>query len=328
MRVVSCLLLVAAACGNDLPPPGECVVATGDGEATAVNVPLVGRAAGFDDVRYSPQLGKVVAAPEGTGRVFLVEPDSMATTQIAVPGGVASADASATTVYAADRGNDRIVAFDAASGAAGPTRDLGANPDYVRVAPTTGEVWVTLPGRDRVDVLDGASLQPLGSVDVSGAPEGLTFDRGGRAYVQNGGRVIAIDVARRVVVDEWDSGCGASHGFPQFDDDYGLAIAGCRSNGGVGVIANGDAVAGFEAGGGEAILAYDPVRHHLYVRGDPGPTLDVLAVCSGGGTSVLARVPISDSGHGATADDRGHVWVADATTGGLIRITDPFPATN
>ena len=87
----------------------------------------------------------------------------------------------------------------------------------------------------------------------------------------------------------------------------------------------GKLVAGFEAGGGEAIVAYDPVRHHVYVRGDGAPTLDLLAVCPGGGTSVLATATLSSEGHGASADDRGHVWVADATTGGVFRVTDPFP---
>jgi hypothetical protein len=112
------------------------------------------------------------------------------------------------------------------------------------------------------------------------------------------------------------------------DAQYQLAFGGCFSNGGVGVVTTrGELRAGFEAGGGEAIVAYDPVRHHLYVRGDPGDTLDLLATCSDGQLGVLARVPIPHDGHGASADDRGHVWVADATTGGVLRITDPFPAT-
>ena len=51
----------------------------------------------------------MVAAPVGTGKVFLVDPDSLAFTSIAVPTGVASADAKGTMVYAADRGNNAIV---------------------------------------------------------------------------------------------------------------------------------------------------------------------------------------------------------------------------
>jgi len=90
---------------------------------------------------------------------------------------------------------------------------------------------------------------------------------------------------------------------------------------------HGELRAGFEAGGGEAIVAYDHVRHHLYLRGDGSATLDLLATCRSGELGVLATVSISKEGHGASADDRGHVWVADATTGGVFRVTDPFAGT-
>jgi hypothetical protein len=101
--------------------------------------------------------------------------------------------------------------------------------------------------------------------------------------------MIQIDVAGRRVIAEWETGCGSSHGFPQVDEDFGLAIAGCSASGGIGVTTTtGDKRAGFEAGGSSAILAYDGLKHHLFVRGDPGSTLDILAVCSDGGTSVLA----------------------------------------
>jgi hypothetical protein len=259
--------------------------------------------------------------------VYLIDPDSLAIQMLAVPRGVSSADASATTVFASDRVDDRIVAVDIATGTT-TTGALPGGPDYVRFSPMTNEVWVTLPGSNRIEILDAASLASIGSVTVPAPPEGLTVD-GDRAYVNANGSVVAIDVARRITVGEWSDGCGLSHGFPQVDPGYGLAFGGCFSNGGVGVVTmDGSLVAGFEAGGGEAIVAYDPVRHHLYVRGDPGGTLDVLATCSDGQLGLLQSVTIPDSGHGASADDRGNVWVADATTGGVLKIADPFPATN
>jgi DNA-binding beta-propeller fold protein YncE len=319
-------LAAAAACGNSLPPPGTCDLAT-SGEPTVESVAL-GGPAGYDDLAFSHALGKVVAAPEGTGRVYLVDPDSLAITPIGVPAGTASADASATTVFVADRGAGRIVGFDIASAAMTASHSIAGEPDYVRVAPTTGEVWLTVPGRNRIDILEPAGLAAVGSITTAGPPEGLTFDASGRAYVNNDGAVVAIDVARRVVVGEWDVGCGYSHGFPQVDLDYGLAIGGCRASGGAGVTTmTGEQRAGFEAGGDAAVLAYDVARHHLYLRGDPGATLSILAVCSSGELSELARVAIPMRGHAAAADDRGHVWIADATTGGLVRVTDPFAGT-
>jgi DNA-binding beta-propeller fold protein YncE len=328
MRSASCLVLLAA-CGNDLAPPGMCGVAT-NGEMPAVDhLLLAGRQVGYDDLRYSPQLGKVLAVPSGTAKLYLIDPDSMAVTSTSAPGGSESVDASATTIYVLDRSNDAIVAIDATTLATTHTQGTSGNPDYVRFSPTSNEVWVTIPGREAIQILDAATLAPAGNVDLPGAPEGLTFDSTGLAYTQAGGRMIQIGVAQRAVTGVWDTGCFSSHGFPQIDEAYGLAIAGCSSNGGVGVTTtNGDKRAGFEAGGDAAILAHDGTKHHLFVRGDPGTTLDVLAVCSDGGTSVLASVELSTNGHGATVDDRGHAWVADAIGGAVFRITDPFPATH
>ena len=326
--VARCLVLAGiAGCGNHLPPPGMCDVPTSGETVTVTPVALGGTPASYDDLRYSPELKKVVAAPSGTGQISLVDPDSLAVQMLPAPRGVYSADASASTVYAADRGSNHILAIDIASATTIAAQAMPGTPDYVRFSPTTSEVWVSLPGTNRLEILDAANLAAIGSVTLPGPPEGLTFD-GERAYTHANGRVLAIDVARRLVTGEWDTGCGFSHGFPQVDDQYGLAFGGCFSNGGVGVVTmQGNVRAGFEAGGGEAILAYDQVRHHLYLRGDPGGTLDILATCSTGWLGGLAKVTIPNYGHGASADDRGHVWVADATTGGVLRITDPFAAT-
>ncbi len=319
------VLLVAVGCGNSLPPPGTCAVATAGETVTIDLVPLRGGGpASFDDMRYSPELGKVVAAPAATGYISLIDPDTLAVQTLNAPRGVESADASATTVYGADRVGARIVAIDIASGAMVATGAVPGIPDYVRYSPTTNEVWVSVPATSRIEIFDATSLLAIDSVTLPAPPEGLTFD-GPRAYTHANGRVTAIEVSRRTVVGEWETGCGYSHGFPQIDDAYQLAFGGCHTNGGAGVVSmQGDLRAGFEAGGNEAILAYDPTRHHLYLRGDGAPTLDLLATCSNGQLGVLASVQLSNSGHGAGADDRGHVWVADATTGGVFRVTDPF----
>jgi len=318
------ITIVLVGCGNNLPKPGTCDVPT-NGKMVEVTPVALGSPSPFDDMRYSPELHKVVAAPIGTGHVFLIDPDSLAVEMVTVPGSVSSADASATTVYAKDSGG--IVAVDIASGAT-TSQGVPGSPDYVRFSPMTNEVWVTIPGGNRIEILDAASLAAVGSVIVPSPPEGLTIV-GDRAYINAEGSVVAIDVLRRITVGQWDDGCGFSHGFPQVDPDYQLAFGGCFSNGGVGVTTmDGHLVAGIEAGGGEAIVAYNPTLHHLYVRGDPGSTLDVIATCSDGQLGVMASVIIPNQGHGASADDRGHVWVADAITGGVLRVTDPFPATN
>jgi DNA-binding beta-propeller fold protein YncE len=323
--------VLAGGCGNDLPSAGECAIPAATGDPVVTQVPLVGQAAFFDDLRYSPALGKVLAAPEGAGRIFVVDPETLEVAMISANGGTASVDADARTIFAADRGNDRIVAFDAASGALLTSIDLGANPDYVRVVPGGGELWVTLPGEGRIEVIsiaeDPVALARVDSIRIPGAPEGLTFGEG-RGYTQAGGSAITIDIAQRLVVGEDATGCGSSHGFPQVDDGYGLVVAGCGSAGGAAVVSReGKQLTGFEAGGDAAVLAYDGARHHLYLRGDPGSNLAMIAVCPDGGMTVMAEVPISDSGHASTVDELGNVWIADATTGGLQRVSDPFAGT-
>ena len=317
------VLALVTACGNDLPGPGSCDLPPRTATPELAQVPLFGQAASFDDLAYSRPLGRVIAAPQGTGRLYVVDPETLETQVAAVPGGASSADANATRIYAADRGNDRIVALDATTLEQVASQDVNSNPDYVRAATTVPEVWVTTG--NLIKIYDAQTLAPMGSIDV-GHPEGLTFDDGGLAYTNSNGKAVVIDVATRAVMGRFDTGCGSSHGFPQADPALGIVIGGCGSNGGAGVIANGELVSGIEAGGGAAILAYDDARHHLYLRGDPGDTLDILGVCSDGSMSLLAEVPISQSGHGAIADDKGHVWVCNEQTGGLQRITDPFAA--
>jgi hypothetical protein len=330
-RLGLCLMCgLVGGCGNSLPGPGNCNPGTSGAIADVTSIQLIGASVAFDDLRYAPDLGRVVAAPEATGKLFLIDPDSLAVTMIDVPFGVGSADGVAGFVFAADRTNSQIDVIDVGMARVVSNVQLDSGPDYVRASPTTDEVWVTLPSAGRIDVLShaGSQLSVVGSVTGIGDPEGLTFDGSGRAYTNDRGKVVAIDVATRSVVGSWTDGCGSSHGFPQVDVGRAYAIGGCGSSGGVGVVGfDGSMRSGFEAGGDAAILAYDATLHHLYVRGDPGDTLDVLGACTDGSLALLGSVAIPDRGHGATVDDQGHAWICDALHGGVLRVTDPYPAT-
>jgi hypothetical protein len=328
----SWIFLGCVACtGNNLPGPGNCMAPSTTVQPTIDSIRLASGVLSFDDLRYAPDLGKVVAVPEGSGTLYLIDPDTGAFTTIAVPAGTASADGKGSTVYGADRANRQIVIVDTVAGQVSGKAALDAYPDYVRASPTTDEVWVSLPGAGRIDTfaISGSpiTLSPAGSVSI-GDPEGLFFDGAGHAYTNDSGRVVQIDVATHAAVASWNDGCGASHGFPQADVALGLAFGGCETNGGASVVstATGAKLAGIEAGGGAAILAYDQTLHHLYLRGDGGSTLDLVGVCAGGSLATLASLTIPSRGHGATADQRGHAWICDPENGGILRVTDPFPA--
>src|SRR5690349_20409165 len=115
-----------AGCSNDLPAPGACPIPAG-ADPVVTQVPLVGHAVTFDDLRYSPRLGKVIAAPEGVGRMYTVDPETLEVMTITSTGGTASADADERIIYAADRGTDSVVAFDATSGARVASVNLDGN---------------------------------------------------------------------------------------------------------------------------------------------------------------------------------------------------------
>jgi len=326
-----CVLIVVAACGNNLPPSGECTAPPGGGTPTVESVHLVDGVF-FDDLDYSAALDRVVAAPEGADAVYLIEPRTLAVTTLAVSGDVASADAAADLVFAADR-PFTIHILDPVTGEVA-TGTASGGIDYLRVSPDGAQLWLSEPGAGRLEVMtivrgSPPALAPLATIETPGAPEGLHFDStGAHAYTQSGGRVIEVDTATRAVTGNWDDGCNGSHGFPMADPVRGLAIGGCRDSGGGAVIdrATGEVVSGFEAGGGAAILAYSEPLAHFYLRGDGSPNLAILGLCADGTMAELATVTIPSSGHGAAADADGHVWVADPQHGGVVRVTDPFPA--
>ena len=328
-----CLIaLLAFACAkNELRPIGQCSNADSTAPPNAEPIALAPGPAPFDDLTYSASLGRVMAAPVNVGTVYLIDPDSLEVTRIEnLPRSVASVDEGKGWLFIADRGNDSILTVDPDSKTIVSTLQLDSNPDYVRYSAATGEVWVTEPRADRIEVLslaeDGA-LSHAAFISVPGGPEGLAFDIGRRrAYGHASGDMAVVDIDQRRQIDAWPTGCGASHGIPTVDEARGLVFAGC-SNGGGGSMLDADdgrELAGYEVGGGAAILGYSPMLGHFYLRGDPGKDVAVMGVCESG-MSLLGTVTVSNEGHGMVADDRGHIWVCNRETGGVFRVTDRYP---
>ena len=332
MRPFAMLAFAACSNGNSLPPPGVCNASNAGTLPVAMPIKLADTALSFDDLRYAPSLDKVIAAPAGLGKVFLIDPDddSVMPLDEFIPTGIASADGKGALVFAVDRANRRIEIIDVFLRTVTGETQLDDAPDYIRASPTSDEVWVTFPGAGKIEVFATSTTPPsatrTASIDV-GDPEGLVFDGAGLAYTNDGGHVVQIDAATHEVLNRWSDGCGSSHGFPVVDTALGLVFGGCADNGGAGVLesAGGGKRSGIEAGGGPAILAYDEALHHLYLRGDGAPTLDIVGVCADGGLTVLGEVAIPSSGHGATAEG-GRVWVCDPANGGVVKITDPYPS--
>jgi hypothetical protein len=315
---------------------GDAVPASEGGVvAGSVDMPGGASGVGFDDIRFSTDLRRVVSAPGGTGSVDLIDPDALAVVSVSgFDGSVESADEGQGVIFALDRAHSSLNVADPSSKKIVATAPLAAGPDYVRYSPITHEVWVTEPSASQIEVL---SLQASGPpthaavIAIAGGPEGLAFDVSRqRAYAHlYAGKLIAIDVNQRTVVATWPTGCASSHGIPAIDEKRGFVFAGCADNAKVAVLDlnnDGKQLGSYSLGPGETILAYAPSLGHFYLRGDPGIPVAMLGVSSTGSLSLLGTVNAANYGHCATADDRGFVWVCDANGGRLLRFQDTYPS--
>ncbi len=319
------ILLVLAGCG---PGQDDADVPPG---ARVIELPGAADDIDFDDIVYSPALQRVLVPARESG-LFLVEPDSGTATRVEHTGSVASADEGGGLLFLADRAGRTITAVDPRDGRTRSSVSTTAPPDYVRYIPSTGEVWVSVPGGSpsaiEVFALDEGpvpGLRQVASISVPGGPEGLTVDAAGqRAYTHAESDLVVIDVTSRTVTARWPTGCDGTHGFPRVDERLGVILASCVADGAVSLLDldDGRRVGGYEVGGGEALPAHSDRTGHFYVRSDPGSVIATLQP-SEDGLTVVRQVEAPESGHCLTADDRGHYWTCDSKQGRVLRFDDP-----
>jgi hypothetical protein len=356
MQIKTAVLLFAsvliARCSrvaSERPAPRPTPQADAGTSAGVITVQLTGGQGGLglDDLRYSQRLQKVIAPAARTGAIDLIDPDTLEVRAVGgfstAPSwdgsdqqGVQSADEGRGLLFGNDRQQQALGIADPSFGRVVATVQLDrTEPDYVRWAESTSEVWVTQPGAGRIDVLalsTGAST-PVhsGYVNVPDGPEGLAIDNTrGHAYVHAfNGDILVIDLRARMVIAHWPTGCGSAHGIPIVDEARGFVFAGC-SNARIAVLDadhDGRILDSFALdGGGATILAYAPKLGHFYLRGDPGSIVATLEVSADGKLSMLGTVDVPERGHCMTADDRGHYWVCDWAHGSVLRFTDPSMA--
>src|SRR5262245_51230915 len=174
----------------------EVIAGCGDSsDGTEVTLPGGESGIGFDDLRYSSALHRVLAPGGGTGKLYLVDPDSMAVETIDGFGktpdysgghddGPTSVDEAHGRLFVTDRTTRKLSILDAASRTVVGSVNLGAAPDYVRWAEASGEIWVTEPGMDRLAIYrlpDAAPFNPalVTSIPIDNGPESLVLDASG-----------------------------------------------------------------------------------------------------------------------------------------------------
>jgi DNA-binding beta-propeller fold protein YncE len=315
------------------------VVACTSPTGTAVKLPGTPPGIGFDDLRYSPGLHRVLAPGGRTGQLFLIDPQTLDVTSIGGFGAVGdysgghddgptSVDEGLGKLFVTDRTTGTLFVVDPTAAAIASQAPLGASPDYVRFVAATKELWVSEPSAERIEILslaDDGTPTPSASVAVANGPESLVIDATrGRAYTHRWqASTVAVDLKTRAVVAEWPNGCAASRGIA-LDEDRGWLFSGCNEGTAavLDVAHEGRIVSTIARGSGYDVIGYAPALGHLYLAGSACGCLTIVGVSPSGALSLLDRMDAPSSTHCVTADDAGHAWVCDPDHGWLWRVDD------
>jgi hypothetical protein len=339
--------LVAAAV-LAVPPIAQAATQPSSAPPVPAPIELPGGAGGigFDDLGFARGIGRVLVPAGRSGALDLIDPATHKVEQVSGfrasarfggghGEGTTSADEGGDLLFAIDRTSERVVAVDSRAQAVVADAALGGAPDYVRYVGTTGEVWVTQPDKDRIEIFKLSKANPPrlehdAFLAVPGGPESLVIDgTRGRAYTNLWtGSSVALDLRSRRAIAQWKNGCEASRGIA-LDERRALLFVGCAEGkaSALDLAHDGTVVGHLESGSGVDIIAYDPEAGHLYLPGARSATLAVIGVSAKGAMSLLGTVATAHGSHCATVDDRHQVWVCDPDRGRLLLFTDAFPPT-
>jgi hypothetical protein len=318
--------------------------ASPDGDA--IKMADSGPGIGFDDLRWSSSLGRVLAPGGRSGILDLVDPDTGAV--VAIEGfsktadysgghgdGATSVDEGEGFLFVTDRTTDQLDVVDPVKRIIVARAPLATLPDYARYVAATHELWVSEPSASQIEILtfDAKAVPPalrtVASIPFENGPESLVIDQArGRAYTHHWQATTAgIDVQTRAVFGTWPNGCAASRGI-DVEPEHGWVLAACNE-GTLTVLDpqnDGRIVASIAAGAGYDVMGYARTTRHAYLAGGACGCLTVIGLSTSGTLGVLGRFDAPSDTHCAVADDRGHAWVCAPSEGGLRRIADRFPS--
>lgn len=333
-RLLSTAVLFTATLACAQPFTGQAVAIANDGKGI-----------GFDDLRYSPALKRILVPAGRTGTIVLIDPsnlqkrvvDGLSVEKSFAGGhgeGTTSVDEGEGLLFAIDRTSQQIVIIEPSSGHVTARAALAASPDYVRYVAPTHELWVTQPGAKQIEIFALArkpdALEHVAIISVPGGPESLVVDAtGGRAFTHLwSGTTMAIDLRTRKVTTKWTNGCEGSRGIA-WDPHSHFVFAGCSEGKAVVMDADhgGAVLATAATGSGVDIIDYDPVRRHLYVPGSRSATLTILSVAANGGLTSLTTTPVAHGSHCVTTDGKD-AYVCDPERGRILVVRDPASKTH
>jgi DNA-binding beta-propeller fold protein YncE len=297
---------------------------------------------GFDDLRYSTTLGKLMVPAGRSGRLDLIDPGTREVTSIegfSAAGkfggghgeGITSVDEGAGFLFVIDRSAKKLDVVAPGSKKIVAQAELASGPDYVRWVEATSEVWVTEPGEARIEIFSvptGGAPEHAAFIAVAGGPESLLIDnQRGRAYTHLWtDQTLAIDLKQRAIVAQWPNGCKDSRGIA-LDEARGLLFVACEEGKvtALDLEADGKQVGKAKTGTGVDIIDYNPELGHVYVAGAHAGSFDIVGVGAKGTLKLLATGSAAKGTHCVVADDKGAAWVCDPKHGRLLVFTDKLP---
>ena len=327
------LLALALQAGSDASTPGQ-----------FLELPGGTGGIGFDDLQFSARLGRLLVPGGRTGRLYLVDPKSLAVSSIegfspsktfggGHEQGITSVGEGEGLLFVTDRTSLSLLVVDPGSNRITARARLAASPDYVRYVAPTREVWVTEPDKDQIEVfrLAADAKEPpvhAALIPIQNGPESLVVDATRvRAYTHLWeATTLAIDLKTRSVVARWKNLCEGSRGIV-LDEGRGFLFAGCSEGRGVtlDVAHDGRILGDLRTGAaGVDIIDYDRTLHHLYLPGGKSATMAILGVGRDGALKELGTAPSPAGGHCVVSDQAGRAYVCDPKAGRLTVVRDSF----
>jgi hypothetical protein len=296
---------------------------------------------GFDDLVFSAPLRRFIIPGGRTGSVFLLDPETRRLDSLGAlsklptwKGGhgqsATSADAGRGTLFVADRTTKRLFALPADGKGTPAEVPLASGPDYVRWVEPTGEVWVTEPEAEAIEIFRfdpraRPALVQAGRIAVADGPESLVIDaEHGRAFSNTWhDRTLAISLEKRTEAARWNNGCEGARGLDA-DRARGLLLVGCAE--GVATVIDtsgkGRLAGKARVGAGVDIVAYVSSTRRLYVPSGKTATLEAFEVRADGSLRSLWKQAAAAGSHCVAADEQGHVVVCDPRGGRILLFED------
>jgi|RhiMetdeSRZDD1v2_1073273.scaffolds.fasta_scaffold47719_2 DNA-binding beta-propeller fold protein YncE len=321
--------------------------AADEGGYTVRMQPLPGAAAGgnsMDYIAFDPATHSVWVPAGSAGSVVVIDSASGSMKPI---GGLPTAEMGSgdrkrvvgpssvtigdAVVYVGNRGDSTVCAFDPRSLTKGVCHKLDSMPDGLAYVAGRKEVWVTTPRDKSIRVLDGRTLDEKAKLAFDGNPEGFAVDAAhGRFYtnLEDKDLTLGIDLDTHKTVTTWKPACGEEgpHGL-RVDPAAGQLFVACSARVEVLDTAHdGRVLSSVDTGDGVDDIDYAPATHRLYAGAARDGRLTVARVGADGQMAVEARVPTHAGARNPAVTDKGVVYLAHSSFGGLTDLVVATPA--